>query len=337
LCGELGRGKTEVLHPIAAFFKSRLPFGLVLQAAAGCGPGQPVAAPAPPAPTALVAEPPPSREPERVVAPEPRPLERPAVVAAPAACAAADWTARALTPLLRPGKTRTASRPDQLGAAQLVFNDACTDAPGGPPGAYPEPIVLDGVRIALVAAEPAGQSGRGWRGNQCRIDVQQADGAGQVTHLGPQHIPPFTTITALVRAGSAAYLSIGFNGYNKEFPAGGNRVLALDLCQGKVVWQSKDAMSNGGLLLLGDYLVSPYGFTSERRYVFVLDAHSGGVVQKLPMLENVCPNSDWAGHIRPGERCDAPGQLVGAASNPRVVGGLLLVDTNTGSTAFSFY
>ena len=68
--------------------------------------------------------------------------------------------------------------------------------------------------------------------------------------------------------------------------------------------KSKDSMSNGGLLLLDDYLVSPYGFTSERRFVYVLDAHSGHVVQKLPVVENVCPSKSWAPHWHSGERCD---------------------------------
>jgi hypothetical protein len=95
-------------------------------------------------------------------------------------------------------------------------------------------------------------------------------------------------------------------------------------------------MSNGGLLLLDDYLVSPYGFTSERRFVYVLDSHSGDVVQKLPVIENVCPSKSWAPHWHPGERCDAPGQAVGAATAPRVEGGAFLVDTNTGSSAFGF-
>jgi hypothetical protein len=91
---------------------------------------------------------------------------------------------------------------------------------------------------------------------------------------------------------------------------------------------------NGGLLLLGDYLVSPFGFTSERRFVFVLDAHTGNVVQKLPVVENICPSKSWAPNWHAGERCDSPGQAVGAATNPRVEGGVFLVDTNTGSASF---
>ena len=212
----------------------------------------------------------------------------------------------------------------------------CTDAPGGPRSESPPAVVLDGVEIRLVNATPAGSTKRRWTGNQCTFDVRLADGAGSTVRLGPGDIPPFTTVTALVRFGSAAWLSVGFNGYASEFPKGGNRIIALDLCAGRVAWKSKDAVSNGGLVLLGDYLVSPYGFTSERRHVFVLDAHSGAVVQRLGVLENVCPSKSWAPNWRPGDRCDAPGQVVGAATNPRVEGGVFLVDTNTGSAAFQF-
>jgi hypothetical protein len=196
--------------------------------------------------------------------------------------------------------------------------------------------VLDGVEIHLISATPAGSSGRKWTGNQCAFDIRLAVGSGATIRVGPDEVPPFSTVSALVRAGSAAWLSIGFNGYTAEFPKGGNRIIALDLCNGRVVWKSKDAMSNGGLLLLDDYLISPYGFTSEHRFVFVLDSHSGVVIQKLPVVENVCPSKSWAPHWHPGDRCDAAGQRVGAATDPRVEGGVFLVDTNTGSASFQF-
>lgn len=255
---------------------------------------------------------------------------------APAVCTPADWSPRALPPLLEVGKSSTHSRADQSGNEQLLFDAECTDAPDGPRQASSAPQVVDGVVVELAQRSPAGKSGRGWSGDQCQFVVKLADGSGKPTRLGAQDVPPFTTITALVRAGSAVYLSVGFNGYSKEFPAGGNRVLAVDACEGRVAWRSQDAISNGGLLLLGDYLLAPYGFTSERRYLHVLDAHDGRMVQKLPVLENICPSKSWAPHHHPGDRCDAPGQLVGAAQAPRVEGGLLLVDTNTGSAAFSF-
>lgn len=255
----------------------------------------------------------------------------------PAVCQPADWSAKKLAPLLVAGKPqKTSERPDQLGSEQLLFSAECTDAPGGPRPGSNGPAVTDGVQIELVERAPGGKSGRGWSGDRCSFEVKLADGSGKPTRLGSAEVPPLTTITAFARAGSAVFLSIGFNGYTREFPEGGNRVVALDACEGRVVWQSKDGISNGGLLLLGDYLVAPYGFTSEKRYVHVLDSHSGAVVQKLPVLENICPSKSWAPNHHPGDRCDAPGQLVGAARGPRVEEGVFLVDTNTGSAAFSF-
>jgi hypothetical protein len=238
--------------------------------------------------------------------------------------------------LLKPGKAAKASQADQLGASQLLFDAECTDAPRGPSGDGALPALVDGVELRLTGAVPAGSSKRGWSGNQCSFELRLADGAGKVVRLGAQEIPPFTTINALVRSGTAAWLSVGFNGYTREFPKGGNHVLALDLCAGRVVWQSKDSLSNAGLLLLGNYLLSAYGFTTESRYLYVLDARSGSVVQKLPVVESLCPSKSWAPNWHPGERCDAPNQHVGAATNPRVEGGLLWVDTNTGSASFQF-
>lgn len=257
-------------------------------------------------------------------------------LAPPPACSPADWAPRTLPALLERGKGPQSGRADQAGAARVMFDAECTDSPNGP-GANPnESAEVDGLVIQLRTATPAGSSGRGWSGNQCSFSLRLADGSGSPVELGGSDVPPFNTINAVVRSGSAAWLSIGFNGYAREFPKGGNRVVAVDLCKGSVVWRSKDATSNGGLLLLGDYLVAPYGFTSERRYVYVLDAHSGKVIQKLPVIENICPSKSWAPNWHPGERCDAPGQAVGAATAPRVEDGFFLVDTNTGSSLFHF-
>jgi len=252
-----------------------------------------------------------------------------------ASCAAADWTSRARPPLLKAGKGPACPRSDRNGAAETLFLAQCSDSPTGPGAAPAAPIVIDGVELRLASTSPAGTSGRGWTGNQCTFELRLADGSGKAVLLGAEDVPPFNTVSALVRSGSAVWLSVGFNGYAREFPKGGNRVLALDLCEGRVVWRSKDATSNGGLLLVDDYLVSPYGFTNEARSVFVFDAHSGQQLQKLPVLENICPSKSWAPHWHPGERCDAPGQRVGAATNPRIEGGAFLVDTNTGSAAFT--
>lgn len=257
-------------------------------------------------------------------------------------CEAFDWTPRALPSLLRPLKPAQLAnaprspRPDQAAAEQGAFDSECQDAPDGPSGRSPTRVTIDGVSFDLSSTIPGGQSGRGWSGNQCEFSARLADGSGTAVRLTAATVPPFNSIHSVARAGSAVFVSVSFNGYSKEFPGGGNRILALDLCAGRVVWQSPNNTSNGGLLLLNDYLIAPYGFTSEQRSLFVLDARSGTVVQRLPIVENICPSERWAHNWHRGEACDAPGQKVGAATNPRVASGLLLVDTNTGSAAFQF-
>jgi hypothetical protein len=252
-----------------------------------------------------------------------------------AECKAAEWSPRTLGALLKASKkpNPNAKRADQIGYGGVRLEPSCADFPDGPPRGAGAGMVVDGVDVHVDSATPAGKSARGWAGNQCTFVLAEGEGSGVPVKLGADVVPPFNSITSLVRAGSAVWVEISFNGYTKEFPRGGNRVVALDLCSGRVVWKSNDGISNGGLLLIGDYLIAPFGFTSEKRFVHVLDAYSGKIIQKLPVLENVCPSKDWAPNWK-GERCDAPGQLVGAATNPRIEGGLFLVNTNTGSAAF---
>lgn len=248
-------------------------------------------------------------------------------------CTPADWSPRALPPLLEPGKTPDPSRVDQAGSEVRAFSQ-CGDGPNGP-GAGAGGAVIDGVGVRVAGVTAAGKSGRKWSGNQCTFELRLADGAGQRVVLGPDVVPPFNTLTSLVRSGSAVWVGVSFNGYTREFPKGGNLVIAVDLCDGKIVWTSPSSISNTDLLLLGDYLVTAFGFTSEKRFVHVLDARSGKVVQKLKVVENVCPSESWAPNWDDGP-CDRPGQDVGAANAPRVRGGLLFVDTNTGSSTFQF-
>jgi hypothetical protein len=306
----------------------------LISACASSGPRTP--APPQPSPAALQVVSPPGelaastapRAPESSpAAPPPAPLEL-----AARSCTPADWSARKLEQLLTPGSRGNPAYSDRAPVETPAFEAECTDSPNGPSGTG-APVIIDGVALDLAGSGPAGVSGRHWRGNQCRFRLRLADGTGRPVTLGPTEVPPFTAVTSLVRSGSAVWLAVGFNGYAREFPKGGNRVIALDLCAGKVVWVSPDARSNSSLLLLGDYLVTAYGFTSEQRFVYVFDARSGTVLQKLPVVENVCPSKSWAPNYT-GGRCDMPGQRVGAATRPRIEDMLLVVDTNTGSSTF---
>jgi hypothetical protein len=147
--------------------------------------------------------------------------------------------------------------------------------------------LTNGITLKLLDAVPAGKTGRGWEGNQCSYELRSADGSGKPLVLGADTIPPFTSIYSVVRRGSAAFIGVQFNGYAHEFPRGGCRVLAVDLCEGRVIWKSSDYTSNGDIVLIGnDYLLTGYGFTSEKRIIQVHDAHSGKVLQTLKIPGN---------------------------------------------------
>lgn len=248
-------------------------------------------------------------------------------------CTPDKWPSRSLPPLLSAGKKPNPKYADRFGNAFTHYDQTCTDHPDAAPVGRPFDATIEGVKV-VTSVTPAGKTGRGWPGNQCTFDLAQTtEDFNMSVRLGPEVVPPFNALTALVRSGSRVWVELSYNGYTKDFPRGGNRVVAIDVCDGRVVWKSNDGVSNGGLLLVGDYLITAFGFTSELRYVHVFDAYSGKLVQKLPVLENICPSKAWAPKWD-GGRCDAPGQLVGAASNLRIEGGLFLVDTNTGSAAF---
>jgi len=95
--------------------------------------------------------------------------------------------------------------------------------------------------------------------------VRLADGFGPVVHLGADDVPPFTALSALVRAGSAAWLAFSFNGYTKEISARRQTASSRSTCAAAPSFgRSKDAMSNGGCCCSRLPQISPYGFTSER-------------------------------------------------------------------------
>lgn len=172
----------------------------------------------------------------------------------------------------------------------ILGNDSpCSDFPGRAYG-YNVPqstVFSNGVRVALIDAIPAGESGRGWPGNQCQYAVDLPDVAGQTVLLGSNVIPPFNSIYALLRHGSALYVGVQFNGYAREFPRGGCKVIAVDLCTGQVKWQSADYTSNGDMALIGeDYLLTGYGFTAEKRIIQIANAHTGKVLQTLRIPGN---------------------------------------------------
>lgn len=68
--------------------------------------------------------------------------------------------------------------------------------------------------------------------------------------------------------------SFGQNGY----------VTAIDLKSKKVLWRSRPLVSNSNFTIVGDYIVTGYGFTKEDDYLYYLDRYSGKVKGTIPLL-----------------------------------------------------
>lgn len=191
-----------------------------------------------------------------------------------------DWTLDAVAPdapVAGRGGITTSDR------GLISAFDLCSDYPDG---RAPEPGKqwLDaptGLVVSMVSARPAGTSGRGWPGFQCSFRFHDVADPTLFVDLRPEDVPPFNTITGIVRQGSALYVSLQFNGYAREIKRNGNRVVALDLCRHSREWVSASLVSNAAMLLWGDYLITGYGFTAEPDYLFALDRHTGKVVQRV--------------------------------------------------------
>ncbi len=67
--------------------------------------------------------------------------------------------------------------------------------------------------------------------------------------------------------------------------AGGkcSALVAYDPEAKEVRWRTRNLVSNGEFLVHGDYIVSSYGFTDERDFLFVVRRSDGKIIQKVPL------------------------------------------------------
>ncbi|MEM6457264.1 MAG: hypothetical protein AAF772_19400, partial [Acidobacteriota bacterium] len=148
-------------------------------------------------------------------------------------------------------------------------------------------LLRSDVWLAIDRVEDAGLSGRSWPGGRCAYRIGPAEPRAGVT-IGERTViddavPPFNELTHVLRDGAMVWLALQFNGYRSEFPAGGNKLVALDLCTGDVRWQSDDYVASGPVLLAGPYLIATEGFTEEPDRLRVYDRATGAVVQTLDL------------------------------------------------------
>jgi hypothetical protein len=138
-----------------------------------------------------------------------------------------------------------------------------------------------GLDVEITAVEPAGTSGRNWPGVRCGLRIVDPAAPELFLEVPVKQVPAFNQLAGIVRDGSSVFLLLQFNGYARETGGRGNLVLAGDLCSHSVAWRSRDMVSNAPAMLLGEYLVTGYGFTREADWLYVLDRRTGHEVQRL--------------------------------------------------------
>ncbi|MCU0755231.1 MAG: serine/threonine protein kinase [Xanthomonadales bacterium] len=98
------------------------------------------------------------------------------------------------------------------------------------------------------------------------------------------------------------YVSHGHNTYARSSYGHNAYVSALDIHAGfSVHWHSPAQVSNAGnFLILGDHLISGYGFTAEPDFLYVLDRQTGTVLQRTPLKSgpDYILANDRALHVR---------------------------------------
>lgn len=70
--------------------------------------------------------------------------------------------------------------------------------------------------------------------------------------------------------------------------AGGkcSALVAYDPVAKEVRWRTKHLVSNGRFLVHGDYVVTGYGFTSEKDFLYVVSRNDGSIMQQIPLRKS---------------------------------------------------
>jgi hypothetical protein len=80
------------------------------------------------------------------------------------------------------------------------------------------------------------------------------------------------------------YVSHAHNTYAKSSIGMNAYLSAIDLGSGQLLWRSAPLVANcGNFLVVGDGIISGYGFTDEKDYLYVIDRHTGKTVTRLPV------------------------------------------------------
>lgn len=250
----------------------------------------------------VATEPDPSPEPERPT----RSDDTPAIAGAPTTTAADEPNPYIAPPLRTAGDLTVEAPPrepnDSFGGGRLRSHIEGALSKGSPrvwvgpqvPGFVPlmedsmELFLLDRVGDEFMALyrDPYGASSCGL-GDEANCDyfVRLFDLAGNERwSVDPNALLSRTTyleIQDIRYADGMLYFNEACQSYASGAGGKCSALLAYDPTAGELRWRTRPLVSNGEFLVHGEYIVTGYGFTSERDYLFVVRRRDGKIMQKV--------------------------------------------------------
>ena len=152
-------------------------------------------------------------------------------------------------------------------------------------------------RIMALYRDPygAGTCGLGDRKN-CAFEVRVYDCGGKL--LANLNLASYFSqkdgleLQDVRLAGNTLYFNEACQSYSKENAGKCSALVAVDITSKKLLWRTKNLVSNNVFLVAGNYLVTGYGFTSEPSALFLVRRSDGAVVAKQPLKEVIWPGGN---------------------------------------------
>ena len=256
-----------------------------------------------------------------------------------AAAGAGDWSAKLLpappfpeAPPSAPSRSQgprlepVSSRPNEIVDEDAWFTRNGLPRPERDPGSLPEDVPRQFRDATLVRAFTGGDSlfllyGKDF--GDLRY-LMAADPKTFAFKYGydfqrwehpPEEAGEFTNQRVLwaVEEGGTLYVSHGHSTYAKESRGRNAYLTAIDPKKDEILWRSPPLVANANtFVVLGDLIVSGYGFTAEPDFLYLIDRKKGEVVARQPvksgpeqivlrdrLLYVRCYNTDEVFRVRP--------------------------------------
>ena len=95
--------------------------------------------------------------------------------------------------------------------------------------------------------------------------------------------PSYLEVQDIRYADGVLYFNEACQSYSKQVKGKCSYLVAVDPVEGKELWRTKKLVSNGEFLIVGDYIISGYGFTAEKDFIYVVSRADGSIEQKVPL------------------------------------------------------